>query len=157
MTSARFRRCQRIRGDIQFGRIRQQGAAAGDGVLFIRALRNGADVTRLGLAVGRAAGGAVVRSRLRRVIREAFRAIQAELPAGLDLLVGPRRGAADATPGRLRGSLAALAGRLASDLERRPPGAPDAPDAPGKTRPPGRRARKSGPAGAAGSEDRRTK
>lgn len=37
---------------------------------------------RLGLAVGRRAGGAVVRNALKRRIREAFRHIRDELPAG---------------------------------------------------------------------------
>jgi ribonuclease P protein component len=121
MASARFRRCQRIRGDIQFERIRKRGAAAGDGVLFVRALRNGRAITRLGLAVGRAAGPAVTRSRVRRLIREAFRRMAAELPAGLDLLVGPRGGALRAGPDRLRRSLADLASRVAAELDRRPP------------------------------------
>jgi len=120
MASARFRRCQRISGDIQFERIRRQGAAAGDGVLFVRSLRNGLGITRLGLAVGRAAGGAMVRSRLRRVIREAFRSCCAELPAGLDLLVGPRAGASGADLGKLRRSLVTLAARAAAELEKRP-------------------------------------
>ena len=121
MASARFRRCQRIRGDIQFERIRKRGAAAGDGVLFVRALRNGGAITRLGLAVGRAAGGSVARTRLRRVIREAFRKMAAELPAGLDLLVGPRGGASRAGPEKLRRSLADLAGRVNAELAKRPP------------------------------------
>jgi len=115
MASARFRRSQRIRGDVQFERIRRRGAAAGDGVLFVRALPGGR-ATRLGLAVGRAAGNAVERSRLRRMIREAFRSSRAELPAGLDLLVAPRAGAAGAPLARLRGSLVALAGRAAAEL-----------------------------------------
>jgi len=117
MASARFRRSQRIRGDVQFERIRRQGAAAGDGVLFVRALPGGRAGTRLGLAVGRAAGPAVERSRLRRMIREAFRSSGAELPAGLDLLVAPRPGAGSASLARLRGSLLALAGRVAAALK----------------------------------------
>jgi ribonuclease P protein component len=121
MASARFRRCQRIRGDIQFERIRKQGAAAGDGVLFVRALANGRGTVRLGLAVGRAAGGAVVRSRLRRMIRETFRACSSELPAGLDLLVATRSGAAGAALAQVRRSLVALAGRVAAELEKRRP------------------------------------
>ena len=82
----------------------------------MRSLRNGLGITRLGLAVGRAAGGAVVRSRLRRVIREAFRLNKGRLPAGLDLLVSPRAGAADAGPDALGRSLADLAARVAGKL-----------------------------------------
>ncbi|HOX06783.1 MAG TPA: ribonuclease P protein component [Planctomycetota bacterium] len=124
MASARFRRRQRISGDTQFGRIRQEGVAAGDGLLYVRSLPNGLGFARLGLAVGRAAGGAVARSRLRRQIREAFRACQAELPPGLDLLVGPRGGAAGAGPEKLRRSLTSLAARVAAELGKRPGGTP---------------------------------
>jgi ribonuclease P protein component len=121
MTSARFRRCQRIRGDIQFERIRKQGAAAGDGVLFVRALANGRGLSRLGLAIGRSAGPAVVRSRVRRLIREAFRTSGPELPGGLDLLVAARAGAAGAGLEQVRRSLVALAGRVAAEIGRRAP------------------------------------
>ena len=68
---------------------------------------------RLGLAVAvRAAGGAVARNRLRRLIRESFRVHQHALPA-LDLVVGCRPGARAAAAPALRASLAALWGRVA--------------------------------------------
>ncbi len=45
---------------------------------------------RLGLSVGRRVGPAVVRNRVKRMIREAFRLNQADLPVGYDLLVSVR-------------------------------------------------------------------
>lgn len=53
--------------------------ARGPLVLFIAP--NGLPHHRLGLAVGRRAGGAVVRNSLKRRIREAFRHIRHQLPA----------------------------------------------------------------------------
>ena len=50
---------------------------------------------RLGLSIGRRVGGAVARSRLKRMIREVFRLNQTELPmhnaTGYDLVVSARR------------------------------------------------------------------
>jgi ribonuclease P protein component len=53
--------------------------------------------TRLGVTVSRKVGPAVVRNRLKRLVREAFRLHRHELPAGLDLVVVARHGAAEAT------------------------------------------------------------
>lgn len=43
--------------------------------------------TRLGLSVSRRCGNSVARHHLKRLLREAFRTIRPELPAGYDLLV----------------------------------------------------------------------
>jgi ribonuclease P protein component len=117
--SSGLKPCERIRGDARFERIRRSGARAGDGLLFVRALANGLDRPRLGLAVGRSAGGAVRRTRLRRMLREAFRLTRGRLPAGLDLLLSPRKGAAGAGLTELEESLVRLAARAAAELEER--------------------------------------
>ena len=79
--------------------------------MIVRANELGAP--RLGLAVAvRAAGGAVARNRLRRLIRESFRLNQHTLPA-LDLVVGCRSSARAAAPPVLRASLAALWAKVA--------------------------------------------
>lgn len=53
--------------------------------------------TRLGTTVGRRVGGAVVRARVKRRVREWFRRHRAELPTGRDVVVIARSGAAELT------------------------------------------------------------
>lgn len=74
---------------------------------------------RLGLAVGRGWGKAVVRNRFRRRVREAFRLNRHRLPP-VDLLVMPRRGTADPAWDRIRADFERLAERLGDSGPGRP-------------------------------------
>lgn len=56
-------------------------------------LRPGETESRIGFAVGRAAGNAVVRNRLRRRVREAVRLHRGQLQAGWRIVLNPRRAA----------------------------------------------------------------
>jgi ribonuclease P protein component len=83
---------QRIRKHAEFDRVMRRGQRLGDGVLTIWALRQTLGVTRLGLVVGKKHGNAPQRNRVKRVLREAFRLSQHELPGNLDLAIAPRAG-----------------------------------------------------------------
>jgi ribonuclease P protein component len=85
--SARFRPSQRLRTKAQFDRVFRRGARL-DGRLFtLLVAANGGSQDRLGLAVSRRVGGAVVRNRARRLLRESFRRLEAEGRPPLDLVV----------------------------------------------------------------------
>src|SRR6516225_11281430 len=97
----------RLRHKRDFDAAYARGRRLSDGFFTVIATSNESGAPRLGLAVAvRAAGGAVPRNRLRRIIRESFRLHQHQLPA-VDLVVSARPSARSATAGALRESLAA--------------------------------------------------
>jgi len=101
----RFPRSRRLHLQRDFARIFARKCRLGDRWMTVYLDANGLGYTRLGLIVGKKVGKAVVRNRIKRLIREAFRLSQHELPAGLDVICIPR-------PGRI-GTLQDYAGSLA--------------------------------------------
>jgi len=71
---------------------------------------NGREESRFGMSVGRALGGAVVRNRIRRRVREILRLSRRAIPAGWDIVVHPRGEAARAGFAELQGELVELLG-----------------------------------------------
>jgi ribonuclease P protein component len=53
-------------------------------------------ISRFGISVKKALGGAVVRNRIRRRIREILRRNRTEIPTGWDIVIHPRRSVAEA-------------------------------------------------------------
>lgn len=95
----------------------RESETAGDGVSGPPQWGEGA---RLGISVGRRVGNAVRRNRVKRLVREAFRRLRHELPAGMDCVVVPRPGPEPTLPD-LQQSIRDLARRLERRLERRDP------------------------------------
>lgn len=60
------------------------------GPLTVFGRPNGSSLSRLGLSVGRRAGGAVRRNAMKRRLREAFRLSRRDLPEGFDFVVTVR-------------------------------------------------------------------
>lgn len=84
------RRC-RLSKDADFQRVLRDGCRKPRGPLTVHVHRTDLPHCRLGLAIGRRLGGAVQRHRLKRLLREAFRLSQHELPSGYDIVVTARR------------------------------------------------------------------
>jgi ribonuclease P protein component len=83
---------RRLRHQRDFDRVFADSQHAADKVLVVLARRNELAWSRIGVVVSRKVGTAVVRNYWKRLVREAFRLQQHALPAGLDLVVRPRRG-----------------------------------------------------------------
>ncbi len=115
----RFRRRQRLHLQRDFVRLFARRCSASDGLLVIYVDANALAWSRLGIKAGKRLGGAVVRNRIKRRIREAFRLRQQGLPEGLDVLCIPRPGtSADAGVDAFGESLDRLIARAVPKLDR---------------------------------------
>lgn len=86
-----FPKSRRLTGNRQFKAVLDRGRRAGDRLLTLYAAPNDCGRPRLGVSVGKASGNAVVRNRLKRLLREAFRQGQGRIPPGFDyvLMIAP--------------------------------------------------------------------
>lgn len=75
-----FRPRHRLMHARQFQALYRRGVRHAAGPLVVFAAPNDLSHPRLGLSVGRRVGGAVRRNRVKRLLREAFRRVQHELP-----------------------------------------------------------------------------
>jgi ribonuclease P protein component len=87
----RLRRAARLRQQRDFARVRQQGQRLALGCLIANwhLLPDGA-APRLGVVTSRRIGGAVARSRARRLLRESFRQHQNDLAQPVELVLVAR-------------------------------------------------------------------
>ena len=103
MGAARLRRGQRLRNSRDYRRLSRVGRrwASQNFVVLVlpRGTEAGDGARRLGVTVSRRVGGAVVRNRVKRHIREWFRRRREILDPGIDIVVIARASAAS-----LRGS-----------------------------------------------------
>jgi ribonuclease P protein component len=118
VADASFPAEMRLKRPADFDRVYAARVYAADGVLVVNGDGNDLPYPRLGLSVSRKVGGAVVRNRWKRLIREAFRLSRGELPPGIDLVVRPQR---EAVPelDAVRQSLVRLARRIEQRMRKK--------------------------------------
>jgi ribonuclease P protein component len=98
----RLRKYERLTAPADFTRCYRHGARLRTKYFTVYAYRRGESIVRLGLAVGKAVGPAVVRNRVKRRLRELFRCHKRLVPEGYDLFVRAAPASPSATYTELR-------------------------------------------------------
>lgn len=90
----RFGKSRRVVRGGDFTRLIGHGSVAADAtlVVFVEPAPRGG---RMGVTIPKRTGGAVVRNRWKRHIRDAYRRERANLPPGWDVVIRPKKGAVD--------------------------------------------------------------
>jgi ribonuclease P protein component len=82
-----YPKSHRLGGRVRFGAVFDAKVRETRGPLNVYALPNDLGHARLGISIGRRAGTAPVRNRIKRLLRESFRLIQHDLPRGYDFVI----------------------------------------------------------------------
>ncbi len=107
-----------MRHRADFGRVMREGRVHPGAQVLVRLRPNDCGHARIGVAAPRAYGGAVRRNRFKRLVREAFRRLRADLGA-VDVFVAPRRGLGEPTLEGIRADLTAAPERAHAPGPRR--------------------------------------
>lgn len=91
----KFPKAARLRRRREFLAVQERGRRLYSGDVLVLALPSGGTGPRIGITVSSKVGNAVARNRVKRWVREAWRAVRPELPAlAIDLVVIARPAAA---------------------------------------------------------------
>ena len=110
-TPGRDRRLPReriLRRRSEFLALRREGESESGSHLKLNWRPSASSVRRMAIVVPKTCGNAVVRNRIKRWVREAWRSLQSDLPAGLDSVWIARPKAGQAGLGQIRGEIEKL-------------------------------------------------
>ncbi len=75
-----------LKQNADFRRLYRRGKSIADPALVVYFAKNRAGICRIGITVSTKIGNAVERNRCKRIIRAAYRGLEAQLPAGYDFV-----------------------------------------------------------------------
>jgi ribonuclease P protein component len=113
-----MKRHQRLTRGSDFSRVRKQGHSWAHPLLVLALARNDLGWSRFGFVVSRRVGGAVVRNRVKRRMREALRRHLDQIPAGWDVVLVARAPIAEARFVEIESAVTQLLTRACPWLQR---------------------------------------
>ncbi len=105
-------KAERLLKRFEFVSLSRKGKSVSD-QYFIAAYRsNNLDQSRLGITITRKVGNAVVRNRLKRIVREFYRHNKTDITGNFDINIIAKKSAAGVSSKRAHASLKALVNRI---------------------------------------------
>ena len=101
-----------MRKSADFSRVYREGRSKADEMLVLYCLKNEAAKTRLGISVSKKVGNSVIRHRVKRLVKEAFRLHEDAIRQGYDCVVVARNAARGKTYAEIEAALLTLCERL---------------------------------------------
>ncbi len=86
-----------LKKNTDFGKVYRKGKSRANRHLVLYILNNGTDKNRLGISVSKKVGNSVVRHRIKRLIKEAYRLNESAFARGYDLVFIARTDARERT------------------------------------------------------------
>ena len=109
----RFPKTARLRQTKDFAKVREHGKTSQSRLIRIGLLRTGADQpAKVGIITSRRVGGAVIRNKVRRRLREILKTCISQIPAGLLVVIIAKSTAAEVPFKQLQAEWLLLARRL---------------------------------------------
>lgn len=103
-----FKNAIMLKKDREFRVVYKRGKSIANRYLVLYIIRNNSKENRIGFSVSKKVGKAIVRNRVKRLLRENFRNLNADLKKGYDMIFISRVVAKDATYEQIRKSMEKL-------------------------------------------------
>ena len=100
---------ERLRSNAQFSEVYREHHSFADDLMVMYVRKNGESINRVGVSVSKKVGNSVIRHRVKRLIKEAFRNSEEMFNSGLDIVFVARKNAASMTYSEAQRSLMGLA------------------------------------------------
>ncbi|MCR4687171.1 MAG: ribonuclease P protein component [Lachnospiraceae bacterium] len=97
-----------LKNNTDFKRVYNSGKSQGNKYLVMYVVENGLGINRLGISVSKKVGNSVIRHRVKRLVKEAYRLHEDLFNSGLDIVVIGRMSAATADYGHIENALIRL-------------------------------------------------